>query len=66
MTLDKTATSAVQRVLDDLVASGREIGVQVAAYLHNELIVDAWAGMAPAAGYERMRSAGRSRSTWRH
>ncbi len=46
MTLDKTATSAVQHVLDDLVASGREIGVQVAAYLHDELIVDAWAGMA--------------------
>jgi CubicO group peptidase (beta-lactamase class C family) len=36
----------VQEKLSELVASGAETGVQVAAYLHGELIVDAWAGMA--------------------
>jgi CubicO group peptidase (beta-lactamase class C family) len=39
----------VQRRLDDLVASGQEIGLQVAAYLHGELIVDACAGVADTA-----------------
>src|SRR5215831_6780572 len=34
----------VQHVLDQLVADGPEIGLQVAAYLDGELIVDAWAG----------------------
>jgi CubicO group peptidase (beta-lactamase class C family) len=46
MTVNTQANSAVQRVLDELVASGREVGVQVAAYLHDTLVVDAWAGMA--------------------
>src|SRR5579871_3955001 len=36
----------VQAALDDLVASGVEAGLQVAAYLGEELIVDAWAGVA--------------------
>jgi CubicO group peptidase (beta-lactamase class C family) len=41
----------VQEKLSELVASGAETGVQVAAYLHGELIVDAWAGTAdPATG----------------
>jgi len=44
--MNTQANSAVQRVLDELVASGREVGVQVAAYLHDTLVVDAWAGMA--------------------
>ncbi|NUU22870.1 MAG: beta-lactamase family protein [Streptomycetaceae bacterium] len=35
--------------MDDLVASGEEIGAQVAAYLDGELVVDAWAGTADAA-----------------
>ncbi|MBV9578295.1 MAG: beta-lactamase family protein [Chloroflexi bacterium] len=39
----------VQRVLDQLVAAGPEIGLQVAAYLDGELIVDAWAGYADPA-----------------
>ena len=46
MTVHEAANAAVQQVLRDLVADGREIGVQVAAYLHGELIVDAWAGLA--------------------
>jgi len=39
---------AVQRTLDDLVAQGREIGVQVCAWLGEEQIVDCWAGLADA------------------
>jgi CubicO group peptidase (beta-lactamase class C family) len=35
---------AVQQVLEHFVADGPEIGLQVAAYLDGELIVDAWAG----------------------
>ena len=38
--------NAVQTVLDDLVASGAEQGLQVAAYLDGECVVDAWAGVA--------------------
>jgi CubicO group peptidase (beta-lactamase class C family) len=41
----------VQAVLDDLVASGVERGLQVAIYHGEELVVDAWAGVAdPATG----------------
>ncbi len=35
----------VQDVLDRLVRDGLEVGVQVAAYLDGELVVDAWAGV---------------------
>ena len=37
---------AVQEALDRLVSEGREIGVQVAAWLGEVQIVDAWAGIA--------------------
>ncbi|MEI4509420.1 serine hydrolase domain-containing protein [Sphingopyxis sp. CCNWLW253] len=41
----------VQDVLDELVAQGREIGVQVCAWLGEHQIVDCWAGVAdPATG----------------
>ncbi|WP_354641230.1 serine hydrolase domain-containing protein [Kitasatospora camelliae] len=41
----------VQRTIDRAVESGAEVGVQVAAYLHGEPVVDAWAGVAdPASG----------------
>src|SRR4051794_699353 len=36
----------VQTIIDDLVASGQEVGLQVAAYLDGRLVVDAWAGVA--------------------
>ena len=36
----------VQQLLDSLVASGEEVGLQVAAYVDGELVVDAWAGIA--------------------
>ena len=49
MTGDVQTTT--QRLLDDLVDSGAERGLQVAAYHHGELVVDAWAGIAdPSAG----------------
>lgn len=40
------ANTEVQRALDMAIESGREIGLQVAAYLDGELVVDAWAGVA--------------------
>ncbi len=39
----------VQKVLDDLVKNGHEIGVQVAAYLDGKPVIDAWAGHADEA-----------------
>jgi CubicO group peptidase (beta-lactamase class C family) len=42
----RTAQEAIQRRLDDLVESGVELGAQVAAYLGDELVVHAWAGVA--------------------
>jgi CubicO group peptidase (beta-lactamase class C family) len=39
----------VRRVLEGLVASGTEIGLQTAAYVDGELVVDAWAGVADEA-----------------
>jgi CubicO group peptidase (beta-lactamase class C family) len=43
------AQDAIQRRLDDLVESGVELGAQVAAYLGDELVVHAWAGVADPA-----------------
>jgi len=40
------AQADVRAFLDDLVASGVERGIQVAAYLDGECVVDAWAGVA--------------------
>jgi CubicO group peptidase (beta-lactamase class C family) len=39
----------VQRLLDSLIASGEEVGLQAAAYVDGELVVDAWAGVADEA-----------------
>jgi len=36
----------VQQVLDRFVADGPELGLQVAAYVDGEPVVDAWAGFA--------------------
>ena len=38
-----------EALLNRLVEEGKEQGVQVAAYLNGELVVDAWAGIADAA-----------------
>jgi CubicO group peptidase (beta-lactamase class C family) len=51
MPQSKDVNATVQRAIDAAVASGREIGVQVAAYLGGRLVVDAWGGVAdPASG----------------
>lgn len=45
------AQRRIEAALDRLIAEGREIGLQVAAYAEGELVVDAWAGVAdPATG----------------
>jgi CubicO group peptidase (beta-lactamase class C family) len=41
-----SAQDRAQQAIDALVGDGRETGVQVAAYLHGELVVDATAGLA--------------------
>lgn len=46
---DTRANARVQKLLEAMVRDGREIGVQVAAYLGETLIVDAWAGLADTA-----------------
>jgi CubicO group peptidase (beta-lactamase class C family) len=43
------ANTLVRDALQSLVDEGPEIGLQVAAYLNGELVVDAWAGMADEA-----------------
>ena len=43
--------SRVQQLFDELIATGRERGLQVAVYHHGQFVVDAWAGVAdPATG----------------
>ena len=44
------ANAPVQRAIDAAIASGREIGLQVAAYHRGKLVVDAWGGIADPAG----------------
>ncbi len=51
MAIHQSANAAVQREIEREIAEGREIGVQVAAYLNGELVIDCWAGLAdPASG----------------
>ena len=40
------ANAVVRTAIDTAVAAGQEIGVQVAAYRGNELVVDTWGGLA--------------------
>src|SRR5690349_3567027 len=44
--VSSSANDKVRAVLDSLVKSGPEIGLQVAAYLDGKLVIDAWAGKA--------------------
>ena len=46
MALDVHAS--IRLLLEDLVASGEELGLQVAAYHDGRLVVDTWAGLADA------------------
>src|SRR4051794_16711339 len=45
LTTNRTA-APVQELFDQLVASGQEVGLQAAAYLDGELVLDTWAGTA--------------------
>jgi CubicO group peptidase (beta-lactamase class C family) len=45
---DDVATR-VQALLDEMIETGPEVGLQVAAYHRGELVVDAWAGVADVA-----------------
>lgn len=44
--VDERANGAVQALLDEMVAQGEELGLQAAAYLNGELVVDACSGVA--------------------
>ena len=46
MSVANKVNEAVQHTLDSLVAQGREIGVQVSAWVGEEQVVDCWAGVA--------------------
>jgi len=49
--VSSAANDKVRAVLESIVKDTDEIGLQVAAYLDGQLVIDAWAGMAdPAAG----------------
>lgn len=44
--MNRELNDAVQHLLDELVESGEELGLQVATYVDGRLAVDAWAGVA--------------------
>ncbi|GHF53853.1 serine hydrolase [Kitasatospora xanthocidica] len=46
---DNPAQRRVEAVLAEVAGSGEELGVQVAAWLDGEVVVDAWAGLADRA-----------------
>lgn len=51
MAINQAANAAVQAAIGRAIVERGEIGVQVAAYLHGELVIDAWGGLAdPATG----------------
>jgi len=43
------ANDQVRHLLDQMTATGEEVGLQVAAYLHDELVIDTWSGIADRA-----------------
>ncbi len=50
MMLDRRAVSAIQQAIERVIADG-EIGLQIAAYVGEELVIDAWGGTtAPVNG----------------
>lgn len=44
--IDSAANRAVQAAIERAIAEKGEIGIQVAAYLGEELVIDCWAGLA--------------------
>jgi CubicO group peptidase (beta-lactamase class C family) len=49
MSMTKGLNVCVQEIIDEMVESGEELGLQVAAYVNGELIVDACAGITDEA-----------------
>jgi CubicO group peptidase (beta-lactamase class C family) len=47
--VDERANARMRGVLEDLVAGGAELGLQLAVYRGGELVVDTWAGVADRA-----------------
>ncbi len=48
--VETPANAAVRTLLERLVDEDREIGIQVAAYLGDDLVIDAWAGVTEGGG----------------
>src|SRR5690242_490298 len=46
--INTAAQAKIQHLLDELTAGGLETGVQAAAYLDGELVIDAWSGYRDA------------------
>ena len=46
MAINQKANAAVQASIDRAIRERGEVGVQVAAYLNGELVIDAWGGVA--------------------
>ncbi|MDB6061511.1 MAG: serine hydrolase [Verrucomicrobiaceae bacterium] len=46
MAINHTANATVQAAIEHAIAQQGEIGIQVAAYLKGELVIDCWAGLA--------------------
>src|SRR5512134_651178 len=46
MTNLAAANAIVQKAIDQVIAAGREVGLQVAAYKDGKLVVDTWGGVA--------------------
>ncbi|MFK8906065.1 serine hydrolase domain-containing protein [Streptomyces sp. YS-3] len=50
------AQTRAEEILAEVTAGGEETGVQVAAYIDGELVVDAWAGLADVEGGRPMEA----------
>lgn len=48
MAINQKASAAVQASINRAIGERGEVGVQVAAYLNGELVIDAWGGVADA------------------
>jgi CubicO group peptidase (beta-lactamase class C family) len=49
-----SANATVERALQQLIDEGPEVGLQVAAYVDGQLVIDAWAGVADEATGRRV------------
>src|SRR5262245_39920982 len=47
--MQTTLNTHIQHIIEDIIASGEEVGLQAAAYVDGELVVDTWAGIADEA-----------------